>query len=125
MKEEDPEKVWQAVQKTIQKEEEIVGEYIQRFSSLWEDLCRALHPQVPPKMMKKGCFMKGLKTSLRLRVELKKLKSDDDAVDVAKRKEQKICKMIQLGLVDSFPMAKETRRLDSIIRGLPWRCCNQ
>ena len=31
---EDPEKVLQDVQETIQKEKESVGEYIQRFSSL-------------------------------------------------------------------------------------------
>ena len=58
VKEEDPDKVWQDVQETIQKEEERVGEYIQRLSSLWEDFCMALHPEVPPKMMKKDCFMR-------------------------------------------------------------------
>ena len=34
VKEEDSKKVWQYVQKIIQKEEEPVGEYIQRFFSL-------------------------------------------------------------------------------------------
>ena len=83
MKEEDPKKVWQDVQETIQKEEELVGEYIQRSSSLWEELCRALHPQVPSKMMKKDWFMRGLKT----RVELKKPQSYEDEIGVARRKE--------------------------------------
>ena len=64
-----------------------MGEYIHRFSSLWEDLCSALHPQVPPKMMKKDRFMTGLKTSLCLRVGLKKLQSYEDAIDVARRRE--------------------------------------
>ena len=87
VKEEDPEKVWQDVQETIQKEEEPMGEYIQRFSSLWEDLCRALNPHVPPETMKKDRFMIGMKTSLRLRIELKKPQTYEDAVDVARRKE--------------------------------------
>ena len=85
--EEDPEKVWQDMQEMIQKEEEAVGEYIQRFFSLWEDLCRDLHRQVLPKMMKKDCFMTGLKPSVRLRVELKNPQSYEDVVDGARRKE--------------------------------------
>ena len=92
VREEVPKKVWQDVQETIQKEEEPIGEYILRFSSLWEDLYRALHPQVLPKTIKKDCFMTRLKTSLYLRVELKKLRSYEDAVDAAKRKEWKYVK---------------------------------
>ena len=42
MKEEEPHKVWQDVQERIQKEEELVGEYIQRFSWLWEDFVQGL-----------------------------------------------------------------------------------
>ena len=125
MKEEDPDKVWQDVQETIQKEEEPVGEYIQRFSSLWEDLCRALHPQVPPKMMKKDCFMIGLKTVLGLRVGLKKPRSYEDAINVAKRKEWKLSKMSQLRVVDSFPMEKEIRRLESTMHRAPLEVYNQ
>ena len=87
VKQEDPEKVWQDVQEIIQKEEELVGEYIQRFSLLWEVLCRALHPQVPSKMMMKDRFMIGLNTSLHLRVELKEPWSYEDAIDVSKKKE--------------------------------------
>ena len=86
---------------------------------MWEDLCRALHPQVPPEMMKKDRFMIGLKTSLRLRVELKKPQSYEDAIDVAKRKEWKLSRMSQLGMVDSFPMAKEIRRPESIVQRAP------
>ena len=78
VKEEDPKKVWQELQGMMQEEEEPIGKYIQRFSSLWEELCKALQPQVPPEMMKKDCFMTGLKASLRLRVELKKPRSCED-----------------------------------------------
>ena len=42
VKEEDPEKVWQELQGMMQKEEEPIGEYIQRFSLAWEELCEAL-----------------------------------------------------------------------------------
>ena len=90
-------------------------EYILKYSSLLEELCRGLHPQVPPKMMKKDCFMTGLKTSLRLRVELKKPRSYEDAIDMSRRKEWKLCKMSQLGLVESFPMVKEIRRPEPIV----------
>ena len=96
-----------------------MGEYIQRFSSFWEDLCKALHPQGPPKMMKKDCFTTTLKTSLRLRVDLKKLQSYEDAIDVAKKKEWKLFKMSQLGMVDSLPMEMEIRKPKCIVQRAP------
>ena len=71
------------MQETIQKEEELVGEYIYRG---FPYCGRALHPQVPLEMMKKENFMTGLNISLRLRVELKKPQSYEDAIDVVKRK---------------------------------------
>ena len=63
--------------------------------------------------------MIGLKTSLRLRVQLKKPQSYEDAIDVAKRKEWKFIKMSQLGMVDSFPVAKEIRRPEPIVQRAP------
>ena len=63
--------------------------------------------------------MIGLKTSLRLRMELKKPQSYEDAVDVAKRKEWKLGELSQLGMVDSFLMAKEIRRPKSIVQRAP------
>ena len=61
--------------------------HMNTFFSLGEDLCRALHPQVPSTMMKKDRFMTRLNIGLHLRVNLKKLQSYEDVVDVAKRKE--------------------------------------
>lgn len=43
-KEEDPDKVWHEVQGLVQKEGELVEEYIKKFSALWESLCRAFCP---------------------------------------------------------------------------------
>ena len=61
VKEEDPDKVWHEVQGLPQKEGEPVGEYINKFSILWESLCRALSPEVPPSdMLKKDKFLAGL-----------------------------------------------------------------
>ena len=60
-KEEDPDKVWHEVQGLVQKEGEPVEDYIKKFSTLWESLCRALRPAVPPPdMMKKDRFLAGL-----------------------------------------------------------------
>ena len=60
-KEEDPDKVWHEVQGLVQKKGEPVEEYIKKFSALWESLCRALRPEVPPlDMMKKDRFSAGL-----------------------------------------------------------------
>ena len=73
VKEEDPEKLWQEVKAMMQREGEPDGDYIDQFFSLWEDLSKALQPQVPPKMMKKDQFLIGLRANLRLRVELKNL----------------------------------------------------
>ena len=63
--------------------------------------------------------MIGLKTSLCLRVELKKPRSYEDVIDVAKKKECKLYKMSQLGMVELFPMATEIRRPESIVQGAP------
>ena len=59
------------------------------------------------------------KTSLRLRVELKKPRSYEDAVDVGKRKEWKLIKMSQLGMVDSFLMVKEIGMPEPIMQRAP------
>ena len=117
--EEDPEKVWQHVQETVQKEGEPVAEYIERFSSLWEDLCQALEPQVPPEMMKKDRFMTGLGASLRLRVELKKPRSYEEAADMAKRKEWKLSMMSKMGMTDALPLPVEMRRPEPVVFRAP------
>ena len=67
-------------------------------------------------MMKKDHFMIGLKASLCLRVELKKPRSYEDAIEIAKRKEWKLFRMSQLGMVDSLPIVVEMKRPDSIIQ---------
>ena len=96
-----------------------MAEYIERFSSLWEDLCQALEPQVPPKMMKKDRFMTGLGVSLRLRVELKKPRSYKEAADMAKRKEWKLSMMSKMGMMDSLPLPVEMRRPELVVLRAP------
>ena len=102
-----------------QRERESVGDYIDRFSSLWEKLSGALQPQVPPKMMKKDQFMIGLRADLRLMVELKKPGSYEEAVDVAKRKEWKLTMISHMGMIDSLPLAMEARRPEPIVQRVP------
>ena len=119
VKAEDPEKLWQEVKEVRQRERESVGDYIDRFSSLWEKLSGALQPQVPPEMMKKDQFMIGLRADLRLRVELKKPRSYEEAVDVAKRKEWKLTMMSHMGVTDSLPLAMEARRPKPIVQRVP------
>ena len=61
VKEEDADKVCHEVQGLAQEKEKPVEEYIKKFSALWESLCRALRPEVPPPdMMKKDRFLAGL-----------------------------------------------------------------
>ena len=83
--------------------------YIKKFSMLWESLCKALQPQVaPPDMMKKDRFLAGFQDGLRWRVELKKPRSFEDALEVAKNKEWKLKRMNQLG-VDTLQRRMEVR----------------
>ena len=42
VKAEDPEKLWQEVKEVRQRKRELVGDYIDRFYSLWEKLSGAL-----------------------------------------------------------------------------------
>ena len=64
-KTEDPDKVWHEVQGLVQREGELVDEYIRKFSLSWERMCKALAPQVPPPdMMKKDRFLTGLSENL-------------------------------------------------------------
>lgn len=96
---EEPDKVWQEVQGLKQQVDEPVEEYIRKFSKAWERLCRALQPAgAPPEMMKKDRFMAGLLDTLRWRVELKKPRTYDDLLEVAKNKEWKVKRMTQLGI---------------------------
>ena len=62
-------------------------EYIKKFFSLWEILCRALRPEVPPPdMMKKDRFLAGLRDGVGWRVELKKPRTFEDSLEVARIK---------------------------------------
>ena len=111
---EDPHKVWQEVQGLVQREGESVDEYIRKFSLAWERMCKALAPQVPPPdMMKKDRFLAGLWENLRWRVELKKPRTYEDALDVAKSKEWKLRRMSQLG-VESLPRRPDFQHADSL-----------
>ena len=96
-----------------------MAEYIERFSSLWVDLCQALEPQVPPKLMKKDRFMTGLGASLRLRVELKKPRSYEEAADMAKRKEWKLSMMSKMGMTDALSLPVEMRRPEPVVLRAP------
>ena len=44
VKEEDSKKLWQEVKAMMQRKGEPVGDYIDRFSSLWEEFSKALQP---------------------------------------------------------------------------------
>ena len=58
VKTEDPDKVWQEIQKLRQREAQPVNDYNKKFSLLWENFCEALQPQGPlPDMMKKDRFL--------------------------------------------------------------------
>ncbi|MCO5584216.1 hypothetical protein L7F22_038140 [Adiantum nelumboides] len=96
---EDPDKVWHEIQGLKQQEAEPIDDYIKKFSLLWESLCQALQPQgAPPDMMKKDRFLAGLKENLRWRVELKKPRTYEDTLEVARNKEWKIKRLTQLGV---------------------------
>ncbi|MCO5581366.1 hypothetical protein L7F22_035248 [Adiantum nelumboides] len=96
---EDPDKVWHEIQGLKQQEAEPIDDYIKKFSLLWESLCEALLPQgAPPDMMKKDRFLAGLNKNLRWRVELKKPRTYEDTLEVARNKEWKIKRMTQLGV---------------------------
>ncbi|MCO5599635.1 hypothetical protein L7F22_053741 [Adiantum nelumboides] len=100
---EDPDKVWHEIQGLKQQEAKPIDDYIKKFSLLWESLCQALQPQgAPPDMMKKDRFLAGLKENLRWRVELKKPRTYEDTLEVARNKEWKIKRLTQLG-VSSLP----------------------
>ena len=61
VKTKDPDRVWYEIQGLTQGEGEPINEYNKKFSLLWESLCEALQPQVPPlDMMKKDRFLVGL-----------------------------------------------------------------
>ena len=72
VKTEDPDRVWHEIQGLRQREGEPINEYNKKFSLLWESLCEALQPQVPPPdMMKKDRFLGGLREDIRWRVGAK------------------------------------------------------
>lgn len=81
-----------------QGETQFVEHFVKQFEEVWEQLCLALTPEQPPAMMKKDSFIASLKPTLRWRVELKKPANFEDAVEVAKNKEWKAQRLIQLGV---------------------------
>ena len=125
VKKQDPEKLWQEVKAVMQREGELVGDYIDPFSSLWEDLSKALQPQVPPKMMKKDQFLIGLRADLLLRVELKKLRSYEEAMEIAKRKKWKLSMMSKMGVTYSLPLPMEMRKPKPVVQRVPMEVLQQ
>ncbi|RYA73815.1 hypothetical protein DD595_24815, partial [Enterobacter cloacae complex sp. 4DZ3-17B2] len=109
----DPDTVWQEVQGLVHKEGEPVDAYIRKFSLAWERMCKTLAPQVPPPDMIKDRFLAGLWENIRWRVELKKPRTYEDALEVARNKEWKLRKMSQLG-VESLPMRSEFQPIESL-----------
>ena len=90
-----------------------------KFSLLWESFCEALQPQgAPPDMMKKDRFLAGLKENLRWRVELKKPRTYEDALEVARNKEWKLKKLTQLG-VSSVSGMSEMMQTESMQSRVP------
>ena len=79
------------MQELRQRDGELVNDYIKKFSSLWETLCIALQSQVPPPdMMKRTRFLVGLSDNLCWKVELKKPRSYEEALEIARSKEWKL-----------------------------------
>ncbi|MCO5567846.1 hypothetical protein L7F22_021542 [Adiantum nelumboides] len=116
---EDLDKVWQEVQGLVQREGEPVDAYICKFSMAWERMCKALAPHVPPPdMMKKDRFLAGFWENIRWRVELKKPRTYEDALEVARNKEWKLRRMTQLG-VESLPRRSEFQPMDSLQSRMP------
>ena len=109
VKVEDADKVWHEIQSLKQGGAESIEDYGRKFSVLWEKLCRALQLAVaPPDMMKKDRFIAGLSDTLRWRVELKKPKTYEETLEVAKNKEWKLKRMSQLG-VETLPRGVEIK----------------
>ena len=119
MKVENPDKVWHQSQGLIQGPTEPIDNYIKKFPLLWESLCQALQPQgPPPDMMRKDRFLAGLKQNLRWRVELKKPRTYEDALEVARNKEWKLKRLTQLGM-SSLLGVSETNQIDSMQNRVP------
>lgn len=99
-KKEDPNKVWESIQQSlVQHEDQCVEAYVKQFNELWERWHIALGgSEHPPMILKKNRFVESLKTSLRLKVELKQPKTFDEAVEIAKQKEWKMQRLDQLGI---------------------------
>ena len=119
VKVEDADKVWHEIQGLKQGEAESIEDYGRKFSVLWEKLCRALQPVVAPSdMMRKDRFMAGLSDTLRWRVELKKPKTYEDTLEVAKNKEWKLKRMSQLG-VETLPRGVEIKQVRFVESRVP------
>ena len=66
-----------------------------------------------PDMMRKDRFLANLKQNLHWRVELKKPRTYEDALEVARNKEWKLKILTQLGM-SSLPGVSETNQIDSM-----------
>lgn len=86
IKREDLEKAWHIIQSLLQGEDQTVDAFLKQFKELWGRWCKALANEVPPSMLKKNRFIDSLKRELRLKVELKKPQTFEDAVKIAKEK---------------------------------------
>ena len=70
-------------------------------------------------MIKKDQFLIGLRANLRLRVELKKPRSYEEAMEIAKRKEWKLSMMSRMGVTDSLPLPMEIRKSKPVVQRVP------
>ena len=82
---------------------------------MWEQLCAALDREQPPTMMKKDLLVSGLKPTLQWKVELKKPKTYDKAINMAKNKEWKAQRMTQLGMGVPAATRPELRRWETVL----------
>lgn len=95
---ENQQEVWHAIERLVQGDDQSVDAFVKEFNAMWNRWCVALGSESPPSSLKKCMFMQGLRADLRLKVELKRHKSFDDAVMVAKHKEWKLERKRELGL---------------------------
>ena len=95
---EDASVLWEELQELKQGHGQSVDDYVHMLTCLWDHWCISLRNEVPPLFLKKDLFMAGLLPSLQLKVESKKLKSFDDAVQIAKDKEWKLQRLRELGM---------------------------
>ena len=82
----------------MQREDQSLGDYLEKFMNIWDQWCKSLGDEIPPTMSKKDhrC-MTNLKPSLKFKVELKRPTSFNDAVAIAREKEWKFYVLLSKG----------------------------